>query len=135
MPDELASNPIPPAQSRYERIKRILSEASAGAHPSYQGHEQFWNLPHAEFLEVRLYGIRMIAPAATPAPGLSVMGQPKSCCETGSAPQRQPGRGAASGLIIGLRGQPPFDGSQFPRLLWGGKPVSLEDIDFIEKWI
>jgi len=38
-------------------------------------------------------------------------------------------------LIKGLKGQPPFDGSQFPRLPWGGKPVAFDDIAFIEQWI
>lgn len=28
-----------------------------------------------------------------------------------------------------------FDGKQFPRLPWGGSPVSDEDIDRIETWI
>ena len=87
----------------------------------------------------------MIAPAQTPAVSAAVSpvasdGPAKSCCDSPAeaasqqAP-RQPGRGAASGLIIGLRGQPPFDGSQFPRLPWGGTPVSMADISFIEQWI
>src|SRR6185369_11011634 len=40
-----------------------------------------------------------------------------------------------SGLIQGLRGQPPFDGSRFPRLPWGGQPVADDDIRFISEWI
>lgn len=48
-----------------------------------------------------------------------------------------PGRGAASGLIKGLKGEYPFDGSQFPPLLWGpaATPVSASDIKFIQDWI
>src|SRR6185312_3135110 len=42
---------------------------------------------------------------------------------------------AASGLIKGLRGLPPFDGGQFPRLPWGGQPISEADIGFIAAWI
>src|SRR3954452_10315629 len=141
MPDDPSkTNPADPARlSRYERVKLILNNASGNVAPNYQGQHQFWNLPYAEFLEVVIYGVRMIAPAqSSPAAG----GSPavKSCCAPaapGTAAQgtRQPGRGAASGLIIGLRGQPPFDGSQFPRLPWGGKPVALADIAFIEQWI
>ena len=55
---------------------------------------------------------------------------------TGSAGAgRSPGRGAASGLIKGLRGQFPFDGSDFPRLPWGGSQVSDSDVQFIQDWI
>jgi tyrosinase len=134
----MSNDPInpDPKWSRYQRVKQILSDASGNVNPSYQGHGQFWNLPYHEFLEVTLYGVRMIAPpagsSAAPAPG-------KSCCHGGTtnvvSGGAQPGRGAASGLIKGLKGQPPFDGSQFPKLPWGGTPVSLEDITFIEQWI
>src|SRR5437763_15115128 len=63
-----------------------------------------------------------------------------SCCgpsdaATSSALQPSRGRGAASGLIKGLKGEFPFDGTQFPRLPWGGKQVSSSDILFIESWI
>ena len=40
-----------------------------------------------------------------------------------------------SGLIQGLRGEPPFDGSRFPRLPWGGRPVPDEGINLIAEWI
>jgi tyrosinase len=144
------------AWSRYQQVKKILDEAAGGVHPSYQGHDRFWDLPYDEFLAVTLYGVRMIAPAPGAAPSCAsrpVAAAPPAspCCHapkptpaaaspaaragnsTGSAPQT--GRGAASGLILGLKGLAPFDGSQFPRLPWGGKPVSLEDIQFIERWI
>jgi tyrosinase len=147
--------PNPPAESqgwsRYKQVKKILDDASGDVHPSYQGHDRFWNLPYAEFLEVKLYGVRMIAPApgsatpfaapfvVAPAPAASPCchaPQPKPAVSTAAtAPQAQIGRGAASGLILALKGLSPFDGSQFPRLPWGGTPVSLEDIQFIEKWI
>lgn len=45
-------------------------------------------------------------------------------------------RSDRSGLIKGLRGQFPFDGTQFPPLLWQAqKPVSPADITFIAAWI
>ena len=34
-----------------------------------------------------------------------------------------------------MRGEPPFDGSRFPPLLWGGARVSEDDIAFIADWI
>lgn len=151
MPNDtpLASQPW----SRYQQVKKILDDASGDAHPSYQGHDRFWNLPLAAFLQVTLYGVRMIAPASAPTMSATVppavpQAAPAtggSCCHGPAAmpagalaslsQQCQPGRGAASGLILGLKGLPPFDGSQFPRLPWGGKPVSISDVAFIEKWI
>ncbi|MEP7343084.1 MAG: tyrosinase family protein [Acidobacteriota bacterium] len=53
----------------------------------------------------------------------------------GRKKKRYPGRGAASGLIKGLKGEYPFDGSQFPRLPWGGAAVAAADIQFISDWI
>ncbi|HEY0547097.1 MAG TPA: tyrosinase family protein [Pyrinomonadaceae bacterium] len=62
-----------------------------------------------------------------------------SCCggSSGGGGQLPPskGRGAASGLIKGLKGEFPFDGTQFPRLPWGGSPVASSDIIFIQSWI
>ncbi len=63
-----------------------------------------------------------------------------SCCgpsEAAALGALEPshGRGAASGLIKGLKGQFPFDGTQFPSLPWGGTEVSSSNILFIESWI
>jgi len=45
-------------------------------------------------------------------------------------------RSERSGIIKGLRGQAPFDGSIFPPLLWdAAHPVSPKDITFIANWI
>jgi len=142
MADESAK---PPQWTRYQRVKSILSEAAQDANTSYQGYGKFWELPLPEFLEVVIYGVRMIAPVQR---GPSACGDPfppppaeASCCHSSSpsptpaTPHKSPGRGALSGLIIGLKGQSPFDGTQFPPLLWGGKPVAAADIQFIEDWI
>jgi hypothetical protein len=58
-------------ETRYQRVKRILNEASGDACPSYQGYERFWELPLEEFLRVTIYGVRMIAPpdVSTGTPG------------------------------------------------------------------
>jgi tyrosinase len=116
--------------TRYERVKQILDRAAKGATADYDGHPEFWKLPLPEFLDVEIYGIRMIAPAPPEAePSAS------SCCHaaTGKAPAIK--RSAQSGLIKGLRGAAPFDGNQYPRLMWGGKIVSQDDISFIAEWI
>jgi tyrosinase len=146
MPDNIDS-PAPDSQpwSRYQQVKKILNDASGSAHPSYQGYDRFWELPLAEFLEVSLYGVRMIAGASgvsAPAPAPAAAKPASPCCHSAppesssEAPRaEQRGRGAASGLILGLKGVAPFDGSQFPRLPWGGSAVSPSDIAFIESWI
>jgi tyrosinase len=142
----------PPQPSRYQRVKDYLNQAAGDGHPSYQGYGRFWELPLPEFLNVVIYGIRMIVPAeassGSPAPAPS---KPGACCHAAPdapaatpPPQsscsshkraRYPGRGAGSGLIIGLRGQCPFDGTQFPRLPWDGNTMSDADIQFISDWI
>jgi len=163
------------AKSRYQLVKDILNEAQGEAHPSYQGHGKFWDLPLEEFLQVTIYGVRMIATAgeedvcrdamAGSGPGSSCCestpeienesssassgppasatgeGSPEhSCCgpsEAAAPGALEPshGRGASSGLIKGLKGQFPFDGTQFPSLPWGGTEVSSSNILFIESWI
>ena len=74
----------------------------------------------------------MIAPANEQTEG-SAGGS--SCCHgtKSSLALAQAGRGAASGLIKGLKGEAPFDGTQFPKLPWGGKPVAFADTAFIER--
>jgi tyrosinase len=112
--------------TRYEQVQQILDRASAGSTADYDGKGQFWK-QLSQLLEVEIYGVRMIAPADAPAP---------SCCHAGAAGDAAvESRSARSGLIRGLRGQPPFDGTQYPRLPWGGQIVPEEEIDFIADWI
>jgi tyrosinase len=108
--------------TRFARVRKILADAAGGAKADYGlGRTPFWSLDVADLLDFSLYGVRLIAPA-TPSP----------CCAEDGVPYR---RGCASGLIKGLRGEPPFDGSRFPRLPWGGSAVAPRDIEFIEAWI
>ncbi len=155
--------PTTPALSRYQRVKNILNAAQGNYDVSYQGYGRFWELPLDQFLTAKIYGVPLIAPASEEAPAdegpcgcgccdgksgdeasscscESKSGDASAACScqtSASAPRRCPGRGAASGLIKGLRGQAPFDGSQFPPLLWGpsATPVAAADIQFIEDWI
>jgi tyrosinase len=122
--------------TRYQRVREILDRAAGDSPAEYGGQGRFWDLPFAELLEVEVYGVRMIAPAQTAAGSC--------CCHTAQSPAGDdtadrlppcPGRGAASGLIQGLRGQAPFDTSRFPPLPWGGQPVAEDDIRFISDWI
>ncbi len=53
----------------------------------------------------------------------------------GQIPPQQK-RSDASAIIIGLKGQYPFDGSMFPRLLWDTTNIaSADQIQFIANWI
>jgi tyrosinase len=111
--------------TRYEMVRQILDRAAAGSEVDYDGQGQFWHLPLPKFLDVEIAGVRMIAPEKAPAP---------SCCHP-VAPDEAERRGARSGLIRGLRGQAPFDGTKYPPLPWGGKPVPESEIGFISDWI
>jgi tyrosinase len=107
---------VPEPESRYARVQDILKKA-AGQQPS-EGLGRFWTLSLEKFLEARIFGVRLIAPAVE----ASCCGDPES-------------RSAASGLIRGLRGAAPFDGSRFPPLMWGGSRVAEADIAVIAEWI
>ncbi|HEX7154211.1 MAG TPA: tyrosinase family protein [Thermoanaerobaculia bacterium] len=108
--------------TRYERVKEILDQAAGASTADYDGRGAFWHLPLSEFVDVQVHGVRMIAPADEAA------AEACPCCVPES-------RAAKSGLIRGLRGEAPFDGSRFPALPWGGKRVSEEDIRYIADWI
>ncbi|HEX8451442.1 MAG TPA: tyrosinase family protein [Longimicrobium sp.] len=117
--------------TRWERVQALLDDAHS-KQPEYAGAGRFWR--DLETLNAaEIHGVRMVAPAQAAAPG--------GGCGCGSCPPPSPegapfpGRGATSGLIRGLRGEPPFDGSRLPRLPWGGKRMSEDDIRFISDWI
>src|SRR5580692_2647857 len=105
----------------YEKVREILK--AAGSASDYGGLGPLWELPLARLLEASLYGVRLIAPDETP----------HSCCSHMAAPVGS--RSSRSGLVQGLRGDAPFDGARFPRLPWGGKPVTATDIELIAAWI
>jgi tyrosinase len=112
------SSAVPGPESRYTRVKAILDAAANGSPSDYGGLGRFWDLPLQGLIEAKVYGVRLIAPAA-----------PASCCSDGES------RSAGSGLIRALRGAPPFDGGRFPPFMWGGSRVAEADIGFIADWI
>jgi tyrosinase len=115
--------------TRYERIVDILDRAAGANGSDYGGLDRFWH-PREALLNARVHGVPMIAPEEKAKPACA-------CCAPVSSGDGAPfpGRGAKSGLVRGLRGEAPFDGTQFPRLPWGGTPVAPDDIDFIANWI
>ena len=130
-------------QTRYERVREVLNRAAGGSTADYGGVGRPWNLPLAELERVEVYGVRMIAPAAA-AKAPAARGCGCGCATSGQSPEgdapeerhpRYPGRGAASGLVKGLRGEPPYDGSVFPRFPWGGAPVPPEEVQLVSDWI
>jgi tyrosinase len=133
--------------TRFERVRQILDRAAGESAADYGGLGRFWHLPLAELSELRLQGVRLIAPRGGPACCHSDAGEmprralPSTAKEAAADAAKMggeescAGRGAASGLVQGLRGEPPFDGTRFPRLPWGGQPVPAEDIFFISDWI
>jgi tyrosinase len=104
--------------TRYQRVKDILDLAAGGSTADYGGVGRFWNVPLDDLKEASIHGVRLIAAKGA-----------RTCCGTETS------RGEASGLVQGLRGEAPFDGSRFPRLPWGGQPVADDDIRFISDWI
>ena len=128
--------------TRWQRVQEILDRAHT-EEPVYAGARRFW----AELdtlLAAEIHGVRMVAPAqaaggtgcgcGTPGCGAGPADFVEPGEDAGPAP-KYPGRGAASGLIRGLRGQAPFDGSRLPRLPWGGPRVDDDEIRFISDWI
>ena len=104
-------------ESGYARVKEILAASARAGTTGGGSAARFWELDLAQFTDASIYGVRLIAPE-----------QPASCCSEGS-------RSARSGLIKALRGEPPFDGGQYPPRPWGGAPVAEADIQFIADWI
>lgn len=95
----------------YEIIQEILEASVGTAKPTHAGKKKFWNLPISEFLALgKIYGVELIA-----SPGEH--------------------RGARSGLVKALKGEPPFDDNGFGRMPRDRPPISDEHIAFIEKWI
>ena len=118
MAEAVSANAAGDQKTRHQRVKDILNAAAGASTADYGGIGRFWELSAAQLKILKLEGVALIAPES-----------PSSCCEPAAS------RGAASGLIKGLRGEAPFDGGRLPPLPWGGSRVADPDIDFIAEWI
>jgi tyrosinase len=118
--------------SRHDRFRQIMAAAAGTSHADYQGYGKFWNLPLPELRWFELYGIPMMRSGAGAPPAAA---SDSSCCHTPATGAGDASIGNTAGLVRGLRGQYPFDGTQFPPLPWGGTRVAESDIRFIEQWI
>jgi len=112
-------------RSRYRRVVEILDAAAGESRADYGGVGAFWHLDYEDFLRVEVEGVRMIAPPQEEKAAGSCCCSPNGACS----------RSDASGLILGLRGEDPFDGSRFPPLPWGGEQVAPAEVGFIADWI
>jgi tyrosinase len=140
---------------RFSEVKSILSRVQGASVPDYQGLKIFW-LDYTTLMEAEIYGQRMIALGKNSARKTSG-DDSESCCgganadasqdhaagcwpsgggRSGSVSGGDTSRSDRSGLIIGLRGQAPFDSSEFPPLLWDAKrSATAAEISIIANWI
>lgn len=126
-------------QSRYEQVRLILDKAQGSTCPDYDGYHRFWDQPYEELIAMKLYGVQMFVLDAPTSKSTAK----HSCCHSSAPDDDQStaqkalkGDPEASGLIRGLKGEFPFDGTQFPRLLWSAKSeVAAADIQLIAEWI
>ncbi|MBL4671242.1 MAG: tyrosinase family protein [Arenicella sp.] len=147
-------------QGTFSQVSSILTSVQGNTVPDYQGLAAFW-MDYDTLLSAKLYGNQLIAAAPDSKTGDDDGPQDSgSCC--GSTSSDDPsanlvedsscwpsggGRGGfggaantsrseRSGLIIGLRGQAPFDGTVFPPLLWEAKrDITESEIATIANWI
>lgn len=141
------------SSQRFSEVKNILDSIQGNTIPDYQGLKAFW-CKRSTFLKAVLYGQRMIAPGPchdeghqNPATGgccgpSSENKSTEGCWPTGGGRSPQNGgkkdtsRSEQSGIIKGLRGQAPFDGSIFPPLLWDAqRRATASEINTIAAWI
>jgi tyrosinase len=106
--------------SRHQRFRAIMDAAAGASTAGYLNHPRFWNMPLPELRNFRLYGIAMMRTDGPSAPA------PETCCYAADTHTEAaaPPSATGAGLVRGLRGQFPFDGSQFPPLPWGGRRLT-----------
>lgn len=112
--------PLAENATRLDHIRELLKLAAQGDSSAFCGLE-LWSLSYERLMAAKLCGL----------PVIEVKKTAHSCCSTNAASSG----GMKSALLVGLRGEPPFDGSQFPRLPWGKPALADEKIAQIENWI
>jgi len=96
--------------TRFARVCEILEVAAEDGRPYHSGSGRFWKLPRAEFIQSSVYGLKVVETEGN-------------------------NRGARSNLVKALKGEAPFDGTDFGRMPLGRPALAPADIDFIQKWI
>ena len=112
--------------SRYDRFREILDQIAGDSSADYGGIGPSWKLDRNRLLEASIFDVQLIAPEKALT---------RSCCGHGTVETTETTRSARFGLVTGLRGEALLDGSRFPQLPWGGRPVVESDVLFITWWI
>ncbi|ADV83307.1 tyrosinase family protein [Terriglobus saanensis] len=110
--------PVASSSLSFHDVQALLKKAANDQISAFAG-LPLSEFSREEFLTAKILGLPLVT---LPAKG--------GCCSGKTAPSA-----SDSVLLLGLRGQAPFDGSQFPRLPLGQPPMADEDIDAIERWI
>lgn len=106
----------------YADVQALLAKAANGTVADHGGLKAFWTLDRAALLDAKLFDLPLIAPELE-----------LTCC--GNPVKGGASRSARSALIKGLKGEAPFDGAQYPRLPWGGIPLTAAEIATVAQWI
>jgi hypothetical protein len=93
-------------KTRFQKVQDIFNNAAVNANPIHGGLGKFWERPLDEFLELEVYGFKII----------ELQGENK---------------GKNSNIIKVLKGEL----RDMPRMPLNRLPLSDKDINFIEKWI
>jgi tyrosinase len=104
-------------KSRLDYLREVLKTASDGDASAFGGLD-LWSMSYERWMTAKLGGLPLIVVKKT--------GQ--SCCTDGAG-------SGESALLLGLRGQSPFDESRYPRLPWGKPALNSEAIKQIEDWV
>jgi len=98
-----------PTMTSFQDVVGILNNAVGGPTAPVGAHGAFWrDVTRDDFVAKSVYGLALI----------------------------DMNNGAGSNLVKALKGEAPFDGSQYPRMPAGGDaPVSDSDIKIIQDWI
>lgn len=92
--------------TRYQQVQQILEDAVEGT--TIHAHGNFWRgKTRDQFVALKVFGRPIVAL----------------------------GNGAGSNLVLALRGEAPFDGSELPQMPVGFEPVSPERIAIVATWI
>ena len=105
--------------SRFDHIRKSLENAAGGEAAAFGG-IALWSLPHDQFIAAKLMGLQLI----------DTKKAAHSCCKSTASVDTN-----RSALLLGLRGEQPFDGSQFPQLPWGRPAMTKSEIAEIAEWI
>jgi tyrosinase len=102
---------------RLDSLRELFKTVADGDESAFGGLD-LWSMSYELLMSAKLGGLPLIAVKKT---------NDGSCNSNDLA--------GKSALLLGLRGESPFDESRYPRLPWGRPTVSAEVIQQIEEWI